>query len=205
MRSLARALAALLFTSLSFGLIAPATAQAVEPQAPALTQAVTLASASDGSDDIENMLRDTIIFIAKDELTSKTGIQYVWAGGHATKPGPSKGSCSNYEGPTPCKDNTKTGVDCSGYVRWVLYQAGFADFGKGITAQGFRTTSRLRTVSKANAERGDLVIFGSSSKANHVAIYAGNGYMYESAGHADDIVKSKVSRRGDILGYRTLF
>lgn len=171
----------------------------------ASVQAAIPAAAYTGQDDIENMLRDTIIAISKDSVTSKTGIQYVWAGGHASKPGPSKGSCSNYEGPTPCKDDTKVGLDCSGYVRWILYQAGFADFGSGITAQGFRTTSRLRTVSKANAKPGDLVIFGPSSKANHVAIYAGNGYMYESKGHADDIVKSKVSERSDVLSYRTLF
>jgi cell wall-associated NlpC family hydrolase len=206
MKLLSRALGALLFTSLSVGFIAPATAQAVEPQAPALTQTVTLASASDGSDDIENMLRDTIIAIAKDELAKN--VAYVWGGGHASKPGPSTGTCWHYPGPGKCHDTTRVGMDCSGFVRYDLWRAGFGDF--ALNANGFRTTTHwFRNVSSANAKRGDIILYGDPGDADHVAIYAGikNGVrmMYEERGHDYGMEYSKVSRRGDILGYRTLF
>jgi cell wall-associated NlpC family hydrolase len=194
MKLLARALGALLFAGLSVGLIAPATAHAVEPQAPALAQSVTLASSSNGSDDIENMLRDTIIATAK-SLVGK--YPYVWGGGHGTKPGP---SCSG-------KDCDK-GFDCSGYVRYVLYVAGFGDF--ALTAEGFREKANdkgswLRSISKSNLKPGDLIIYGPKSKANHIAIYAGTkggkSYVYE----AWDGIQHNAFHRSDVLMYVTLF
>ena len=147
--------------------------------------------------------RRQIILDAQAQVIKKAN--YTWGGGHGAKPGPTKGNCgSSYEGPMPCIDTRVTGFDCSGYVRYVLYQAGLGDF--KLNANGFLHSSKLRTITKAQLKPGDLIFFGSSkSTANHVAIYAGNGYMYEAASHALDVVESKVTRRSDVIAYKTLF
>ena len=194
MKLLARAFGALLFVGLSVGLVAPATAQAAVTQAPALTQSVTLAASSSGSSDIENMLRATILAEAKG-LVGK--YPYVWGGGHGKKPGP---SCSG--------DDCTKGFDCSGYVRYVLYEAGFGDF--ALTAEGFREKANdkgswLHSTTKSKLKPGDLIIYGPQSKANHIAIYAGTSggksYVYE----AWDGIQHNAFHRSDILMYETLF
>jgi cell wall-associated NlpC family hydrolase len=203
MKRLSRALGALLFAGLSVGLIAPPSAQAVEPQR------VTFSQGSDV------LLQAAAATVTKRDLMMHfaslgRGWPYTWGGGHAKTPGPSLGNCgSSYEGPTPCIDNTVKGFDCSGFVRYVIDAAGLGNY--AYNANGFRTTSRATTIARSKAQPGDLILFGpSKTNATHIAVYAGtdsNGvaWMFEAASHALDTTYSKVSRRSDIIMWRTIF
>jgi len=100
------------------------------------------------------------------------------------------------------------GVDCSGLVYCIYIDAGFNIL--RYTAEGYRSLGK--SISYVNALEGDLLFFG-STKATHIAIYAGNGQMYESIGNSKNtksnkgkgVVLSKVSRRKDLLEVRTMF
>lgn len=94
------------------------------------------------------------------------------------------------------------GYDCSGFVYCVLRDSGYNV--ARSTAQGY---SALGTeVSYSNARIGDLIFFGTSrSHITHIAIYAGNGKMYESIGSSKNnknnpgrgVSLTNVSRRSD--------
>lgn len=133
------------------------------------------------------------------------GTNYTWGGGHGAKPGLTYGSCGkSYQGPLPCKDTKVRGLDCSGYVRYVLSLSGQGDF--ALNANGFLHSSKLRTITKSQLKPGDLIFFGSTKgTASHVAIYAGDGRMYEAANHALDVTESPITRRSDVIAYKTLF
>lgn len=64
---------------------------------------------------------------------------------------------------------TRSGFDCSGYTQYVFKQLG-VKLPRTVSAQRSATT-RVRS-----PRAGDLVFWGT----RHVAIYAGNGYIYDS-------------------------
>lgn len=123
-------------------------------------------------------MRNTIIQNCKKYL----GKPYVWGG----------------------ESDSEGGYDCSGYAYNVLRDSGFKV--NRTTAQGY---SKLgTTIAYKNAQYGDLLFFGkSTSKITHIAIYAGNGKMYESIGGSENtkynpgkgITLSNVSRRKDLI------
>lgn len=81
------------------------------------------------------------------------GVRYVWGG---TKPSP--------------------GFDCSGYTKYV-----FKKMGKTLPRTSRQQRAHVKRVSRANARKGDLVFFHSSSgRVFHVGIYAGGNKMYDS-------------------------
>jgi cell wall-associated NlpC family hydrolase len=47
-------------------------------------------------------------------------------------------------------------------------------------------------VSKSKAQPGDLIVFRRGSHGYHVAIYAGNGYMYDAPGRGRKVGKHKI-------------
>jgi hypothetical protein len=60
-------------------------------------------------------------------------IHYCWGGGHASNPGPSRGSyCWNAKG-EQIFGATEAGLDCSGAVRWLLVLSGYPDPGPLIS------------------------------------------------------------------------
>ena len=100
------------------------------------------------------------------------------------------------------------GFDCSGFVDNVLSDAGIVKPFKRFTAQSLYNSKVGRKVTKPL--EGDIVFFGSDSKnVTHVAIYAGNGKIYESKGGKANtknnpgkgVVLSKLTRT-DIVGYK---
>lgn len=129
------------------------------------------------------MNRETIIENCKKYL----GKPYVW-GGESMEEG---------------------GYDCSGYVYSVLKDSG-VKVGRA-TADGYRKLGKK--ISSGQKQKGDLLFFGTSARATHIAIYAGNGKMYESIGSSKNtksnpgrgVTLSNVSRRGDLIEVRTLF
>lgn len=96
------------------------------------------------------------------------------------------------------------GYDCSGYFYNVARDSGYKV--NRTTAQGYSAMGSSVPYSKA--QFGDVLFFGkSTSNITHIAIYAGNGNMYESIGSSKNtksnpgkgVTLSKVSRRSDLI------
>lgn len=129
------------------------------------------------------MSRETIIENCKNYL----GKPYVW-GGESMEEG---------------------GYDCSGYVYNVLRDSGFKV--SRTTADGYRGIGKK--IQESKKKKGDLLYFGKNGRATHIAIYAGDGGMYESIGGSSNtknnpgkgVVYSSVYRRSDLMEVRTLF
>ncbi|MEZ0091773.1 peptidoglycan-binding protein [Streptacidiphilus sp. EB129] len=113
-----------------------------------------------------------IVSEARAALTQN--IPYVWGGGHDSDTGPSIGTCGGYTGTIlPCPADHTVGLDCSGFTRWLYWQAGAGDIGQATGDQ--ISNPRFTTVSLANAIPGDLAFFGSGgpSDPDHVGVYTG--------------------------------
>lgn len=101
------------------------------------------------------------------------------------------------------------GYDCSGYVYNVLRDSGFNV--NRSTADGYRSIGKK--IGRENINVGDLVFYGNGEKATHIAIYAGDGMIYESVGGSTNtknnpgkgVVLSDINRRSDLMEVRTLF
>ncbi|MBB4705713.1 C40 family peptidase [Sphaerisporangium siamense] len=131
-------------------------------------------------------------------------IPYVWGGGHAKLPGPSRGTCLGYHGSIrPCPAATTTGLDCSGLARWVYHLAFKEDvLGPGNTDDHLR---RLRKVPARAARPGDLVFYGKvrkrSVRTHHVGIYVGDGMMINALRTGTTIRTDPVDILPDLAGY----
>ena len=68
-----------------------------------------------------------------------------------------------------------TGFDCSGFTSYV-----FARVGKFIPRTAAAQASASRRVSRSELRAGDLIFYVSSGRVSHVAIYAGNGMVWEA-------------------------
>lgn len=79
----------------------------------------------------------------------------------------------------------KTGLDCSGYTRYVYSVAHVASLPHNAEAQ--RHVAHMRRVSLAAARPGDLIFYLGGSTAYHVAIYAGHDMQYAAATPRDGI------------------
>jgi NlpC/P60 family len=126
-------------------------------------------------------------------------VPYSWGGGHATSPGPSKGTCSGYTGSIkPCPASSTTGTDCSGFARWVYSLA----YGHDVLGGG-NTNEELSRMNKVSAPiPGDLVFYGkSTSDTHHVGIYIGNGKMIDALKTGTHVEVDNVSVMSDLLGY----
>ncbi len=75
----------------------------------------------------------------------------------------------------PITSNSKKTIDCSSFVSWVLYEAGFSQFaGYQKTSSYFASNPmNWEKVTKENLQPGDIMVF-----SGHVQIYAGNGSYY---------------------------
>lgn len=80
----------------------------------------------------------------------------------------------------PITSSVKT-VDCSSFVSWVLYEAGFTEFaGHQKTSSYFRRNPmNWQKISKANLQAGDILVY-----TGHVEIYAGDGKYYNCGGNS---------------------
>jgi hypothetical protein len=126
-------------------------------------------------------------------------VPYSWGGGHATNPGPSKGTCVGYTGSIqPCPAQNTTGVDCSGFARWVYSLA----YGHDVLGGG-NTNEELSRMNKVSAPTpGDLVFYGISvHDTHHVGIYIGNGKMIDALKTGTHVEQDSVSGMSNFLGY----
>ena len=121
---------------------------------------------------------------------SALGQRYNW-GGHPTGPG--------YDG------FPSTGLDCAGFVQWVLWTA------YGVNP-GYLTTSsisdligsKFKEVSKDELQPGDIGLKFRGSKVgvtNHTGIYVGNGNWIHAAGSKQGVINSKYKSFTIFLRY----
>ncbi|GGP17232.1 hypothetical protein GCM10012278_84270 [Nonomuraea glycinis] len=126
-------------------------------------------------------------------------IVYSWGGGHAERPGPSKGTCLGYAGKIkPCPAARTRGLDCSGFTRWVYALAHGADvLGPGNTDDHLRKMRRV-----GSPLPGDLVYFGKNrKKTRHVGIYLGGGRMMNAPETGAVVRVDDIDRVKGFLGF----
>lgn len=108
------------------------------------------------------------------EASKLKGTPYVW-GGESFKEG---------------------GFDCSGLVQYVYGKMGIKT--PRTAAQQASTMGKVTAIQ--NLRPGDLVAWGSSpATAHHIAIYAGNGMVWQ-APHTGDVVKYSKITGNDVFG-----
>jgi cell wall-associated NlpC family hydrolase len=155
------------------GLAAQASASARAPERPA--------AAASGQAQAQAIVK------AADKWLTKPVTAYCWGGGGNTGPTHGDGEVAGiYTGPkgqSGCYAKTVAGFDCSGLVKYAIYQAlGISlyhlaqDQSEGITDTGPDVHPAI--VSVANLEAGDVVVFGNSkTDIKHDGIYVGGGYI----------------------------
>lgn len=98
----------------------------------------------------------------------------------------------------PADENSVSGIDCSAYVTWVLYEYGYTELkGHQKTCRWFMNTSTMQkmgwTVLPATqAEAGDIVV-----NSHHMEIYAGDGKFYNAG--STEAIRREISNCG--VGY----
>ncbi|MCX6432148.1 MAG: NlpC/P60 family protein [Actinobacteria bacterium] len=78
--------------------------------------------------------------------------------------------------------------DCSGLTRYVYKVV----TGRELPHQSHAQFSRVKRITRANAQPGDLVFFFRGG-AHHVGIYIGHGHMVDAAGYGEGVRISPIS------------
>lgn len=92
------------------------------------------------------------------------------------------------------QNDPHTGVDCSGFSRYVLKQKAGVYLSRTSVAQSNQGT----TVSIDEARPGDLVFYGDGTTVNHVAIYIGNRQVIHASNEKNGIIISRWNYRTPI-------
>ena len=88
-------------------------------------------------------------------------------------------------------NDPNTGVDCSGFTRYVLRNTAGVYLNRTAASQ----SAQGRTVSASEARPGDLVFYSNGSYVYHVAIYIGNGQVVHASNERVGITKSNMYYR----------
>lgn len=88
-------------------------------------------------------------------------------------------------------NDPNTGVDCSGFTRYVMSHAA----GVGLNRSSGSQASQGRSISSAEIQPGDLVFYSSGSRINHVALYIGNGQVVHASNPRSGIKVSNWTYR----------
>lgn len=84
-----------------------------------------------------------------------------------------------------------TGVDCSGFTRYVMQHAAGILLNRSSGGQ----SSQGNTVSADQMRPGDLVFYGRGNSINHVALFIGNGQVVHSSTYSTGIKTSPWNYR----------
>lgn len=84
-----------------------------------------------------------------------------------------------------------TGVDCSGFTRYVLQNAAGIGMNRSSGSQATQGTA----VSADQMQPGDLLFYSSGSRINHVAMYIGNGQIVHASTERTGITVSPWNYR----------
>ncbi len=88
-------------------------------------------------------------------------------------------------------NDPNTGVDCSGFTRYVLSRAAGVYLNRTAASQ----SAQGHSVSADNARMGDLVFYSSKGRIDHVAIYIGNGQVVHASNENVGIIRSNMYYR----------
>jgi len=91
--------------------------------------------------------------------------------------------------------STPSGFDCSGYVQYVYSHLGFK-----LPRTADQQLHAIRRISRSQARPGDLVFFVYGGYASHVAIYAGDGMMYDAPHTGARVGKRKIYSATVVFG-----
>lgn len=102
--------------------------------------------------------------------------------------------------------DSQKGLDCSGYIQWVLRTAGVDSWESLTNTTDYLTSSRLSKITADELEPGDLGLFypDSNGRTNHIGMYMGNGYWIHCSSKAktvtiSDGMKFSVFRRLNVF------
>lgn len=93
-----------------------------------------------------------------------------------------------------------TGVDCSGFARYVMQNAAGIYLERTSASQACQGT----TVGADQIQPGDLVFYGKGGRVNHVAIYIGNGQVVHASTEKTGVKISNWTYRSPLRIARVL-
>lgn len=97
-------------------------------------------------------------------------------------------------------NDPNTGVDCSGFTRYVMRNAAGIELPHSSIAQA----SYGKSVSYDQAQPGDLIFYGGKRYINHVAIYIGDGQVVHASTAKTGIKISTATYRNPVKVVRLL-
>ncbi|WP_124065558.1 C40 family peptidase [Clostridium sp. E02] len=90
--------------------------------------------------------------------------------------------------------NPNTGVDCSGFTRYVLQHAAGVELSHSSRVQAKEGT----LVNYETARPGDLVFYGRKGRISHVALYVGDGKVVHASTEKTGIIETNVMYRNPV-------
>lgn len=87
-----------------------------------------------------------------------------------------------------------SGVDCSGFTRYVMQNAGGVSLNRSSGSQA----SQGRSISAAEMQPGDLIFYSNGSRINHVALYIGDGQIVHASTERTGIKTSPWNYRNPV-------
>lgn len=87
-----------------------------------------------------------------------------------------------------------TGVDCSGFVRYVLANSAGVSMGRSSGVQA----SQGRAIDASRMQPGDLLFYGNRGGINHVAMYIGSGQIVHASTARTGITISNWNYRNPV-------
>ena len=87
-----------------------------------------------------------------------------------------------------------TGVDCSGFVRYVMQHGAGISMNRSSGSQA----TQGHAVNSSQMQPGDLLIYSGGSGINHVAMYIGDGKIVHASTYATGIKISKWNYRNPV-------
>ncbi|MEU2428289.1 NlpC/P60 family protein [Streptomyces sp. NPDC007861] len=131
------------------------------------------------------------------------GVWYTWGGGHGPQPGATYGQVDPSD-PASEHDPERLGFDCSGLVRYAYAQATGSDLLNGVASAQYYTHRAAERFTAAQGLApllpGDLLVWGTSQKLHHIAIYLGAGKMVEARQSGTRLMVSDVRLTGSYHG-----
>ncbi|MGW0362857.1 NlpC/P60 family protein [Streptomyces sp. NPDC002990] len=126
-------------------------------------------------------------------------VWYTWGGGHGPRPGPTYGQVDPTD-PASEHDPERLGFDCSGLVRYAYAEATGSDILNGVASAQYYTHRAAERFTAAQGLDpllpGDLLVWGTSQRLHHIAIYLGAGKMAEARQSGTKLMVSDVRSAG---------
>ena len=95
------------------------------------------------------------------------------------------------------ENGKQKGLDCSGYVQWILRTAGYDNWDRLVGTNDFLSSKDdLYPISASDLQPGDFGLFYPDNKArtNHIGMYLGDGYWIHCSSTANTVTISNNSK-----------